>query len=63
MENIPEIDEEKPKGVDTQPVGLGNTEIATDYAQNPSRTLLTIQYFMVEKLNSQFVEVLRVGGI
>ena len=48
MQTIPQLNKEKPKVVNLEPVGLGNTEISTDYAQNPPRTMfLDIQIFHI----------------
>ena len=37
---MPQINKEKPKDCNMEVVGLGNTRILTDYAQNPPRTVL-----------------------
>jgi hypothetical protein len=38
--NIPQIGDEEPKDHTLSPVGLGNTRIFTDYAQNSPPTFL-----------------------
>jgi hypothetical protein len=47
LKNIPQFKKGNPKDVNMQPVGLANTRISTNYAQNPPQSLLRISIYKV----------------